>query len=75
MGAMGLIIMKGYYRLTSNETSTLICVCLGEVDEKVISESPKLKRFGAQNQFKAALFVTVSFIGCSFNAMELMVQN
>ena len=39
------------------------------------SESHKLKRFGAQNQFRAARFVTVLFIGCSLNAMELVVRN
>ena len=39
------------------------------------SESHKLKRFGARNQFRAARFVTVSFIGSSLNAMELVVQN
>ena len=39
------------------------------------SESHKLKRFGARNQFRAAWFVTVSFIGSSLNAMELVVRN
>ena len=38
-------------------------------------ESHKLKRFGARNKFRAARFVTVSFIGCSMNAMELAVRN
>ena len=40
-----------------------------------ISESHKLKRFGARNQFRAAQFVTVSSIGSSLNAMELVVRN
>ena len=39
------------------------------------SESHKLKRFGARNQFRAARFVTVSFIGSSCNAMDLVVRN
>ena len=39
------------------------------------SESHKLKRFGARNQFRAARFMTVSFIGSSLNAMELVVRN
>ena len=39
------------------------------------SESHKLKRFGARNQFRAARFVTVWFIGSSLNAMELVVWN
>ena len=40
-----------------------------------VSESHKLKRFGARNQFTAARFVTVSFIGSSLNAMESVVRN
>ena len=39
------------------------------------SESDKFKRFGARNQFRAARFVTVSFTGCSLNAIELVVLN
>ena len=39
------------------------------------SESHKLKRFGARNQFRTARLVTVSFIGCGMNAMELVVRN
>ena len=33
------------------------------------------KRFGARNQLRAARFVTVPFIGCSLNTMELVVRN
>ena len=44
-------------------------------ERQKFSESHKLKRFGARNQFRAARFVTVSFIGCSLNAMELVVRN
>ena len=40
-----------------------------------LSESHKLKRFGVRNQFRAARFVTVWFIGSSLNAMELVVRN
>ena len=40
-----------------------------------LSESHKLKHFGDRNQFRAARFVTVSFIGSSLNAMELVVRN
>ena len=39
------------------------------------SETHKLKRFGAWNQFRAAQFVTISSIGSSLNAMELVVRN
>ena len=52
--------------------SLLSCI-LCETEK--FSESHKLKRFGARNQFRAAPFVTVSFIGCSLNAMELVVRN
>ena len=34
------------------------------------SESHKLKRFGARNQFRAARFVTVLIIARSMNTME-----
>ena len=34
------------------------------------SESHKLKRFGARNQFRAARFVTVSFIWCIMNELS-----
>ena len=52
--------------------SMLSCI-LCEAQE--FSESHKFKRFGARNQFRAARFVTVSFIGCSLNAIELVVLN
>ena len=52
--------------------SMLSCILC---ERQKISESHKLKRFGARNQFRAARFVTVSFIGCSLNAMELVVRN
>ena len=52
--------------------SMLSCI-LCEIQK--ISESHKLKRFGARNQLRAARFVTVSFIGCSLNAMEFVVRN
>ena len=44
-------------------------------ERQKFSESHKMKRFGARNQFRAARFVTVSLIGCSLNAMELVVRN
>ena len=45
--------------------SCILCV------RETFSESHKSKRFGDRNQFRAARFVTVSFIG----AMELVVRN
>ena len=50
--------------------SILFCILC---ERQKFSESHKLKRFGARNHFRAAQFVTVSFIGCSVNAMELVV--
>ena len=44
-------------------------------ERQKFSESHQLKPFGAQNQFRAARFVSVSFIGSSLNAMELVVRN
>ena len=52
--------------------SMLSCILC---ETQKFSESHKLKRFGARNQFRAARFVTVWFIGCSLYAMELMVRN
>ena len=52
--------------------SMLSCILC---ETQKFSESHKLKRFGARNQFRAARFVTVSFTGCSLNAIELVVRN
>ena len=52
--------------------SMLSCILF---ERQKFSESHKLKRFGARNQFRAARFVTVSFIGCGLNAMELVIRN
>ena len=52
--------------------SMLSCILF---ERQKISESHKLKHFGAQNQFRAARFMTVSFIGSSLNAMEWVVRN
>ena len=52
--------------------SMLSCILC---ERQTFSESHTLKRFGARNQFRAARFVIVAFIGCSLNAMELVVWN
>ena len=52
--------------------SMLSCILC---ERQNLSEGHKLKRFGAQKRFRAARFVTVSFTGCSLNAMELVVRN
>ena len=52
--------------------SMLSCILC---ERQKFSDSHKLKRFGAQNQFRAARFVAVCFTGSSLNAMELVVRN
>ena len=52
--------------------SMLSCILC---DRQNFSESHKLNRFGGRNQFRAARFVTVSFIRYSMNAMERVVRN
>ena len=52
--------------------SMLSCILC---ERQKFSESHILKRFGARNQFRAARFVTVSFIGWSMNGMEIVVRN
>ena len=52
--------------------SMLSCILC---ERQKISESHKLKHFGAQNQFRAARFVTVLIIARSMNAMEWVVKN
>ena len=44
-------------------------------ERQKISEGHKLKRFDARNQFRAARFVTIWFIGSNLNAIELVVRN
>ena len=52
--------------------SMLSCILC---ERQNFSEGHKLKRFGAQKRLRAVVFVTVSFIGCSLNAMEVVVRN
>ena len=52
--------------------SMLSCILC---DRQKFSESHKLKRFGAQNQFRAARFVTVVIIARSINTMKWVVEN
>ena len=46
--------------------SMLSCILC---ERQNFSESHKLKRFGARNRFRAARFVTVSFIWCIMNEL------
>ena len=70
-GPLGPSILDPFYVFYAFGSMLSCILC----EWQKISESHKLKRFGAWNQFRAARFVTVSFIGCSLNAMELVVRN
>ena len=71
LGPLGSSILDPIYVIYAFG-SMISCI---RCERQKISEIHKLKRFGARNQFRAARFVTVSFIGCSLNAMELVVRN
>ena len=70
-GPLGPSILDPFYVIYAfgSMLSRILC------DWQKFSESHKLKRFGARNQFREARFVTVSLIGSSMNAMELVVRN
>ena len=71
LGPLGTSILEPIYVIYA-VGSMLSCILC---ERQRFSESPKLKHFGARNQFRAARFVTVSFMWCSLNAMELVVRN
>ena len=71
LGPLGISILDPFYVIYAFGSMLSCILC----ERQIVSESHKLKRFGARNQFRAARFVTVSFIGCSCNAMELVVRN
>ena len=71
LGLLGPSILDPIYVIYAFG-SMLFCI---HCERQKLSDSHKWKRFGAQTQFRAARFVTVSFIGCSCNAMELVVRN
>ena len=52
--------------------SMLSCILC---ERQKFSESHKLKRFGAGNQFRAARFVAVVIIARSINTMKWVVEN
>ena len=71
LGPLGPSIFDPFYVIFAFGSMLSCILC----ERQKFSESHKLKHFGARNQFRAARFVTVSFIGCSLNAMELMARN
>ena len=52
--------------------SMLSCILC---ERQKFSESHKLKRFGARNQFRAARFVTVLIIARSIKTIKWVVEN
>ena len=71
LGPLGPSILDPIYVIYAFGSMLSCILC----ERQKFSESHKLERFGARNQFRAARFVTVWFIGCSLNAMESVVQN
>ena len=71
LGPLGPSILDPFY-VIYGFGSMLSCILC---ERQKFSESHQLKRFGARNQFRSARFVTVSFIGSSLNAMDLVVRN
>ena len=71
LGPLGPSILDPLYVIYAFGSMLSCILC----ERQKFSESHKLKRFGAPNQFREARFVTASFIGSSLNAMELVVRN
>ena len=71
LGPLGPSILDPIYVIYAFG-SMLSCILR---ERQKFSESHKLKRFGAWNQFRAARFVTVLIIARSMNAMEWVVKN
>ena len=65
LGPIGSSILDPIYVIYAFG-SMISCI---RCEKQKFSESLKLKRFGARYQFRAVRFVTISFIGCSLNAM------
>ena len=71
LGPLGPSILDPFYVIYAFG-SMLSCILY---ERQHFSESHKLKRFGARNQFRASRFVTVLIIARSMNAMEWVVKN
>ena len=65
LGPLGPSILDPIYVIYAfgSMLSRILC------ERQKFSESHKLKRFGARNRFRAARFVTVSFIWCIMNEL------
>ena len=65
LGPLGPSILDPIYVIYAFGSMLSCILC----ERQKISESHKLKRFGARNRFRAARFVTVSFIWCIMNEL------
>ena len=71
LGPLGPLILDTIYVIYAFGSMLSCILC----EKQKFSESHKLKRLGVRNQFRAARFLTVSFIWCSMNGMERVVRN
>ena len=71
LGPLGPSILDPIYVIYAFGSMFSCILC----ERQRFSQSHKLKRFGARNQFRAARFVTVLIIARSMNAMEWVVKN
>ena len=66
LGPLGPSILDPIYVIYAFGSMLSCILC----ERQNLSESHKLKHFGARNQFRASRFVTVLIIAHSMNAME-----
>ena len=71
LGPLGPSILDPIYVIYVFGSMLSCIVC----ERQKFSESHKLKRFGARNQFRAVRFVTVLSIAGSISAMKWVVEN
>ena len=71
LGPLGPSILDPIYVIYAFGSMLSCILC----ERQKFSESHKLKRFGARNQFRAARFVTGLIIARTMNAMEWVVKN
>ena len=71
LGPLGPSILDHIYVIYAFGSMLSCFLC----ERQNLSESHKLKRFGARNQFRASRFVTVLIIARRMNAMEWVVKN
>ena len=71
LGPLGPSILDPIYVIyvIGSMLSCILC------ERQTFSESHKLKRLGARNQFRAARFVTVLIIARSISAIKWVVEN